>query len=67
MTRAVRIDRALRYRWLGVLLGLAAMSWLWGVPLFGAIAAVSGPGLVIFRLMRGDGDRLAITARSGTP
>lgn len=67
VTRAVRIDRALRYRWIGVLLGLAAMSWLWGVPLFGAIAAASGLGLVIFRLMRSDGERLAITARSGTP
>jgi hypothetical protein len=60
VTRGVRIDRALRYRWCGVLLLLAATGWLFGLSLFGSVAAASSVGLVLYRLLRQD-DRLALS------
>jgi hypothetical protein len=59
--RSARIDRALRYRWCGVLLLLAATGGLFGLSLLGAIAAATGVGLVLFRLLRSDPDRLALS------
>lgn len=60
VTRGARIDRALRYRWCGVALGLAALGLMGGFPLLGAVAGASGVGLAVFRLWRaGDPSALA--------
>jgi hypothetical protein len=47
-----RIDRALRYRWCGVALGVAALGMMAGLPLLGAFAATTGLGIAVFRLVR---------------
>jgi hypothetical protein len=52
--RGARIDRALRYRWCGVALGVAAVGLMGGFPLLGAAAAASGVGLALFRLLRNE-------------
>jgi len=61
VTRSARIDRALRYRWCGVLLLVAASGWLFGLSLLGGVALASSVGLMLFRLLRNDGDRLALS------
>jgi hypothetical protein len=67
--RSARIDRALRYRWCGVLLLLAATGWLFGLSLLAAVGAGSSIGLMLYRLLRHDGDRLALmpSAASADP
>lgn len=52
VTRGARIDRALRYRWCGVALGVAALGMMAGLPLLGAVAATTGLGIAVFRLVR---------------
>jgi hypothetical protein len=54
VSRGARIDRALRYRWCGVALGVAGMGMLCGLTLVGAAAAVTCVGLAVFRLLRQD-------------
>lgn len=58
--RGAKIDRALRYRWCGVALGVAAMGMMCGLPLLGALAATSGLSLAVFRLLR-DEPEMAVT------
>jgi hypothetical protein len=50
--RGARIDRAFRYRWCGVALGVAALGLIGGAPLLGVVAATGGLGLGLFRWMR---------------
>ncbi|MBK6916799.1 MAG: hypothetical protein IPH07_05315 [Deltaproteobacteria bacterium] len=57
--RGAKIDRALRYRWCGVALGVAAMGMMWGLPLLGALAATSGLSLAVFRLLRDEPEMAA--------
>lgn len=50
--RGARIDRAFRYRWCGVALGVAALGLIGGAPLLGVAAATGGVGLGVVRWMR---------------
>lgn len=60
VTRSARIDQALRYRWCGVALMLAAIGWLFGLSLLGGVAGASGLVLAVYRLLRTDVDRLSL-------
>jgi len=44
-----------------VLLLVAASGWLFGLSLLGGVALASSVGLMLFRLLRNDGDRLALS------